>query len=56
MMRRGIAALVAILALGASAAHGQDASAVVGRSARAYQALSSLKADFEQRIDDDRQV
>ena len=49
---RGIAAIVAMLALAAPAAHAQDAAAVVGRSARAYQALSSLKADFEQRIDD----
>lgn len=51
MRGRGIAALVAMLAL-AAPAHAQDAAAVVGRSARAYQALSSLKADFEQRIDD----
>ena len=49
---RGIAVLVAMLALAVPAAHAQDAAAVVGRSARAYQALSSLKADFEQRIDD----
>ena len=52
MRGRRIAALVAMLALAAPAAHAQDAAAVVGRSARAYQALSSLKADFEQRIDD----
>jgi outer membrane lipoprotein carrier protein len=52
MRCRGIAALVAVLALAAPAAQAQDAAAVVGRSARAYQALSSLKADFEQRIDD----
>jgi outer membrane lipoprotein carrier protein len=44
-------AAVAALAIPA-AAPAQDAGAVVGRSARAYQSLSSLKADFEQRIDD----
>ena len=36
----------------APATWAQDADAVVGRSARAYQSLTSLKADFEQRIDD----
>jgi outer membrane lipoprotein carrier protein len=46
-------ALCALATLAAApAARGQDAAAIVGRSARAYQALSSLRADFEQRIDD----
>ena len=49
---RGAGTLIAALVLAAPAARAQDAAAVVGRSARAYQALSSLKADFEQRIDD----
>lgn len=31
---------------------GQDAAAIVGRSARAYAATSSLRADFIQRIED----
>ena len=35
-----------------AAALAQDAGSIVGRSARAYQSLSSLRADFEQRIDD----
>ncbi len=43
---------VAGLALGMPAARAQDAAAIVGRSARAYASLTSLKADFEQRIDD----
>jgi len=46
------AALAATALLAAPPARAQDAASVVGRSARAYQALSSLKADFVQRIDD----
>jgi outer membrane lipoprotein carrier protein len=51
-MRRGwiAAALITVGVPGAAVA--QDAASVVGRSARAYQSLSSLRADFEQRIDD----
>ncbi len=45
-------AILALAVLAPVAARGQDAAAIVGRSARAYQALSSLRADFEQRIDD----
>lgn len=51
MTRAWIAA--AIIAAGVpAAALAQDAGSIVGRSARAYQSLSSLRADFEQRIDD----
>jgi outer membrane lipoprotein-sorting protein len=51
MTRTWIAA--ALIATGLPAAVlAQDAGAIVGRSARAYQSLSSLRADFEQRIDD----
>lgn len=43
----------ALIAAGVpAAAVAQDAASIVGRSARAYQSLSSLRADFEQRIDD----
>ena len=51
MRRAWIAA--ALIAGGMPApALAQDAASIVGRSARAYQSLSSLRADFEQRIDD----
>ena len=51
MTRAWIAAAV-ITAGVPAAALAQDAGSIVGRSARAYQSLSSLRADFEQRIDD----
>jgi outer membrane lipoprotein carrier protein len=44
--------LVFIAALiGAQPVHGQDAQAIVGRSARVYRSLASLRADFIQVID-----
>lgn len=43
--------LVLLLIVGAGAAQAQDAGAIVGRASRAYRALSSLKADFVQVID-----
>ena len=51
---RGALVAALLLAGGAwpHAAVAQDAGSIVGRSARAYQSLSSLRADFEQRIDD----
>ncbi len=36
----------------AASAHGQDAAAIVGRSARRYASISSLRAEFVQRIED----
>jgi outer membrane lipoprotein carrier protein len=51
-MRRAWIAAAFIAAGLPAAAVAQDAGSIVGRSARAYQSLSSLKADFEQRIDD----
>lgn len=48
----GLAAALLSAAAFPVAAQAQDAAAIVGRSARAYQSLASLKADFEQRIDD----
>ena len=44
--------LVAALAAMPAAAAAQDAPAIVGRAARAYAAAGSLRADFEQRIED----
>jgi outer membrane lipoprotein carrier protein len=44
--------LLLAAALGAGQLRAQDAPDVVGRSARVYRSLSSLRADFEQRIDD----
>ncbi|MBA2626988.1 MAG: outer membrane lipoprotein carrier protein LolA [Gemmatimonadales bacterium] len=49
--RHAVLAVLAFLALPV-AAHAQNASEIVGRSARVYRSLSSLRADFEQRIDD----
>lgn len=43
--------LLPLAAVPLSAAHGQDAQGVVGRSSRVYRSLSSLKADFVQVID-----
>jgi len=40
-----------VLSLAGAAAEAQDAQAIVGRSARVYRSLSSLKADFVQVID-----
>lgn len=51
-MRPTALALGFVLAAAPAAARAQDAEAIVGRSARVYQSLSSLKADFTQRIDD----
>ena len=49
-IRLGI--VLAIGALTAGPATAQNAQNVVGRAARAYAALTSLRADFEQRIED----
>jgi outer membrane lipoprotein carrier protein len=43
--------LCALAAMPLSAARAQDAQAIVGRSSRVYRSLSSLKADFDQVID-----
>lgn len=53
MTRRGALALAACVVSAVPAtARGQDAAAVVGRSARIYAGLTSLAADFQQRIAD----
>lgn len=54
LRRNGLAgaALAAVLACTAARAEAQSAQTVVGRAARAYAALTSLRADFEQRIED----
>lgn len=49
-IRMGV--VLAIGALTAGPATAQNAQNVVGRAARAYAALTSLRADFEQRIED----
>jgi outer membrane lipoprotein carrier protein len=52
-MRRVGALAMAVALFAASEAEGQQsAGSVVARSARVYAALSSLRADFEQRIED----
>ncbi len=43
--------LLSLAVVPLSAAHGQDAQGIVGRSSRVYRSLSSLKADFVQVID-----
>jgi outer membrane lipoprotein carrier protein len=43
--------LLSLVVVPLSAAHGQDAQGIVGRSSRVYRSLSSLKADFVQVID-----
>jgi outer membrane lipoprotein carrier protein len=55
MMRRSwlLACLGALLAPVELAAQTTDAGAIVGRSARAYRALGSLRADFVQVIEDE---
>ncbi|MGH7535650.1 MAG: hypothetical protein ACREMG_08690, partial [Gemmatimonadales bacterium] len=45
------AVLGLVLSLTGATAQAQDAQAIVGRSARVYRSLSSLKADFVQVID-----
>lgn len=50
---KAVVPLLGLLGLGlAMPAAAQDAAAIVGRSARAYAATSSLRADFVQRIED----
>jgi outer membrane lipoprotein carrier protein len=46
---RVVAGLVLLVALPLSA---QSAASIVGRSARAYEAIANLRADFSQRIED----
>jgi outer membrane lipoprotein carrier protein len=43
--------LLSLVVVPLSAAHGQDAQGIVGRSSRVYRSLSSLKAAFVQVID-----
>lgn len=52
MIRRTIVLGALAVSLSAGASRAQNAADVVGRSARVYRSLSSLRADFEQRIDD----
>ncbi len=52
MRARWLAACIALGALTTTPAVAQNAADVVGRSARAYASLGSLRAEFEQRIDD----
>ena len=52
VIRLGGAALALSLVAAGRLAAQQKAETIVGRSARAYAALTSLKADFEQRIAD----
>jgi outer membrane lipoprotein-sorting protein len=47
---RGVA-LLALTLLGTSPAIAQDAQAIIGRAARVYRSLASLRADFVQVID-----
>lgn len=52
---KAVVAMMGLTLLGlglAPPATGQDAAAIVGRSARAYAATSNLRADFVQRIED----
>lgn len=52
-MWRAGALMSGLVLLAAARAEGQqNAGSIVGRSARAYAGLSSLRADFEQRIED----
>jgi outer membrane lipoprotein-sorting protein len=45
------AALLALTLLGTSPASAQDAQAIIGRAARVYRSLASLRANFVQVID-----
>lgn len=48
---RALLLLAGVLLSGPAPASGQDAQAIIGRSARVYRSLSSLRADFVQLID-----